>query len=320
MRNVECRPSGLATPEPNRATAAWSPASVLAALYLPGYPGPVPAPSRWPAVANAIRASAPDGCRDLSERLRRGGLSMEAFLLEDEARRRWAQRALDAGGALTAMDEAYPRTWLARLGSAAPPALWVEPRTDAGPLRPPRLPGWIGVVGSRSPHEADLRFAAGVAREAHRLGFGVVSGGAPGVDRAAIRGAGLAADTLEVLPCGIAVARVNGFGSAARWSASIAAPTAAFAGAMAMRRNVLVYGLGVATVVVRARFKMGGTWNGALEARRRRLGPILVQRDEGDLAHRALVALGAVPVETPEALEEALRAAPRQPSLFSSLG
>lgn len=310
---------------------------MLATLYLPGYPGPSPAPAGARAVVGAVRACPAPEWREVADRLRRAGRRLEAFVLEDETRRRWAERAVMLGEALTVMDEAYPSPWRERLGAAAPPALWVRTRALGHRAEDGRafagtagLIGgrWIGVVGSRSPDAADRRFAAAVAREASRLGFGVCSGAAPGTDRAAIRaavrtevGAGGDEDrTLEVLPCGVAVAAREGFPLSASVGLSLAAPDEAFSGPMAMRRNVLVYALGKATVVVRARFKAGGTWNGAIEAMRRRLGPILVRRDEDDLAHRALIALGGVPLDEPEQLGAALDAAPSQRSLFSSLG
>lgn len=300
---------------PDGAVGASRNAVLLAALYLPGYPGPTPAPTRWNAVAAAIRASAATDWPEVADRLRRQGHRLEAFVLEDEARRLWASRAVAAGKVLTAMDAGYPSRWLERLGSGAPPALWRRSR-GAGPGAGP----WISVVGTRAPTPADRWFAEAVAREAVRLGYGVGSGAAPGTDRAALRGLGAGAETLEVLPCGLAAAARAGFPVSARTALSLAEPSAPFSGPMAMRRNALVYALGQATIVVRARFKVGGTWNGAIEALRRRLGPILVRRDDDDAAHRALIALGGVPLADPAELEAALCASPSQGSLFSALG
>ena len=73
-------------------------------------------------------------------------------------------------------DGTYPDRLITVLGDAAPPMLY-----SAGPV------GWldiplIGVVGSRSVDEAGAEVAKGVAVVASRIGAGIVSGGAKGVD------------------------------------------------------------------------------------------------------------------------------------------
>ncbi|MEA2553228.1 MAG: hypothetical protein QOJ65_1404 [Fimbriimonadaceae bacterium] len=82
-----------------------------------------------------------------------------------------------------------------------------------------------------------------------------------------------------------------------------------------MERNALLYALGDAALIVRAQFKTGGTWHGAIDAHRRRLTRLIVREDPSNPAHRALVALGAVPLSRPEELALALRAGPMQGEL-----
>jgi hypothetical protein len=80
-----------------------------------------------------------------------------------------------------------------------------------------------------------------------------------------------------------------------------------------MERNALLYALAEYALVAHARFKQGGTWSGATDALRRRLCRLVVREDEGDLASRALAALGAVPLASPAGLGAALASAPMQP-------
>lgn len=109
-------------------------------------------------------------------------------------------RRLQARGAQAVLwgRPGYPRAVVEALGSAAPPALFLygKPRLLAGPH-------WA-IVGTRAPSQHGEAAARAVAREAVRLGAGVVSGGASGVDTAAheacIEAGGT---TVVVLPQGL---------------------------------------------------------------------------------------------------------------------
>ena len=83
-----------------------------------------------------------------------------------------------------------------------------------------------------------------------------------------------------------------------------------------MRRNALIYAMAEAAVIVHARFGEGGTWNGAIEARRRKICPLIV-RNDGTPAARALIALGACPIERPDDLRVALESPEAQGRFFA---
>ena len=76
-----------------------------------------------------------------------------------------------------------------------------------------------------------------------------------------------------------------------------------------MERNTLIYASSPLTVVVRPRFRAGGTWAGAVEAIRRRSSKTAVWGPEGDEAVEALIRLGAARMTDPLALSELFRAA-----------
>lgn len=109
---------------------------------------------------------------------------------------RWHTRAI---WVVSRADGAYPARLRKRLGEHAPPVLY-----GCGALEVLDMPGF-GVVGSRRVDEELLRYSEDVGSLAARAGWSVVSGGARGVDQAAMRGAleaggrvvGILADRLE---------------------------------------------------------------------------------------------------------------------------
>jgi len=240
---------------------------------------------------------------DAPRALRADGFREEALSLEIEDLIAEAERLVDSGSVLTAVDAGYPRRWIERLGQAAPPALWIQGKMPSETL--------IGIVGSRHIEPPIREFAFSIGEEAVRLGHAVVSGGAAGCDYAGAAGA-LAAGgaAVEILPHGI-----DHYSRIDRCGISVCAPDEIFSTASAMERNSLIYAGSEQTVVVHARFKAGGTWIGAVEANRKRLCPLVV-RDDGDQASRALIALGGIPIVSPNDLRAAVARIPSQKGLF----
>lgn len=95
---------------------------------------------------------------------------------------------------LTPDDPEYPQPLLDR--PSPPKVLWV----DGPPLSRARA---VAIVGSREPSLAAARFAEDLGERIASRGTTVVSGGAPGIDSAAHRGACKAGPTWVVLPCGL---------------------------------------------------------------------------------------------------------------------
>ena len=258
------------------------------------------------------------------ERLER--LLGRGFLLA-QAVERWRTRAI---WVLSRADADYPRRLKQRLGEDAPPVLYGC--GDATVLRA----GGLAVVGSRNVDEALIEYTGNVGRLAASAGRGLVSGGARGIDRAAMRGAldaggrvvGVLADGLEK------AAMLRDHREALMNERLVLVspydPAARFQVGHAMQRNKLIYALSDAALVVSSDYGKGGTWTGAVEQLDTlKLVPVHV-RANGEMG-RGLVALqerGATPwpePKTPAALEEILDAAsgegygsPGQPTLSAS--
>jgi predicted Rossmann fold nucleotide-binding protein DprA/Smf involved in DNA uptake len=250
---------------------------ICAALYLRGAPrSSVLSPRTWISIESILRqAAVPLGsaCRCLRE----AGLPEIAIALEERRLLTWAERQVRTGRVLTTVDDAYPGRWQSASG-LVPPAVWC-----VGPI--PRGPS-IGIVGTRSPTSPQIELSRTQAQLASKGGRFVLSGGARGIDREAQCAA---SEALVILPYGID--HYDG----SRSALSLCAPWEPFSTGLAMQRNAAIYLAAEQTVAIGARLRQGGTWHGALDALRRRLGKVIVPND-GSPAAAALLALGARPL------------------------
>lgn len=232
------------------------------------------------------------------------------FLLS-QAVERWHARAIWIAGT---SDDTYPSRIKSLLGDDAPPILYGCGETSL------LESGGLAVVGSRNVDEALVAYTEEIGRltaASHRT---LVSGGARGIDRAAMRGAldaggcvaGVLADSLERV---VLKREHRDFLMDGRLTViSPYDPTAGFNVGHAMQRNKLIYALADAALVVSSDFEKGGTWNGAVEQLEKlRFAPLYV-RTSGDI-NKGLEALrrkGALPWPNPaskESLDEVLESA-----------
>lgn len=203
---------------------------------------------------------------------------------------RWQRAGL---WVLTRSEPEYPRRLKERLRRKAPPVLF-----GCGNKKLLNARG-IAVVGSRHADSADVSFAANIGREAAECGSLVVSGGARGVDQAAMFGALTADGTV------IGVLADNLFRSAtsAKYRKHLMSgdltltspfnPEVRFFVGNAMARNKYVYCLAEEAVVVSSAYNNGGTWNGALENLKNEWTPLWIRRAESpESGNSHLVELG----------------------------
>ncbi|MCY3818736.1 MAG: DNA-processing protein DprA [Gammaproteobacteria bacterium] len=194
---------------------------------------------------------------------------------------------------LTRSDSGYPRRLKQRLRRRAPAVLF-----GCGDEKLFNGNG-IAVVGSRNATPDDIRFAEDIGRGAAARGRLVVSGGARGVDQAAMLGALHAGGTAV----GVLSDNLLRSATSARYRASLMSgdlalispfnPEARFRVGNAMARNKYIYCLAEEAVIVSSTPDRGGTWTGAVENLKREWVPLMVKRTEArDSGNPRLVELG----------------------------
>ena len=223
------------------------------------------------------------------------------FLLS-QAIERWQARAI---WVVSRADPDYPGRLKTQLREAAPAVLY-----GCGGATLLET-GGLAIVGSRHVDDALVEHTENIGRlsaQAHRT---VISGGARGIDQAAMRGAlqaggcavGVLADSLER----VALARDHREYLMDQRLALISPydPAAGFDVGHAMQRNKMIYALADAALVVSSDYEKGGTWAGAVEQLEKlHLVPVYV-RSNGD-AGKGLIALrekGALPWPDPPSPE-----------------
>ena len=157
----------------------------------------------------------------------------------------------------------------------------------------------IAVVGSRHARDADIHFAERIGRRAAECGELVVSGGAAGVDHAAMFGAlhgeGTAVGVLaeNLLRAATSTKYRKHLMSGDLALVSPFNPEARFVVGNAMARNKYVYCLAHDAIVVSSTPDSGGTWKGAVENLKKGWVPLSVKRTEAvDSGNPKLVELG----------------------------
>jgi predicted Rossmann fold nucleotide-binding protein DprA/Smf involved in DNA uptake len=227
---------------------------------------------------------------------------------------------------MTRSDEDYPFRLKSRLKYDAPPVLF-----GCG-NRQLLDRGGIAVVGSRDATEGDLGCASMLGGEMASQGYSVVSGGARGVDEAAMLGALEKEGTvIGVLPDNLLRDATS-----ARYRKGLMAknlvlvspynPEAGFNIGNAMARNKYIYCLSDAAVVVATSKDKGGTWSGAIEDLKRGWVPLWVKHHpDQDSGNAALVNQGARWLPSARILVSSLLAPgeppkthPAEPGLFDT--
>ena len=193
---------------------------------------------------------------------------------------------------LTRSDAAYPKRLKQRLRNNAPPFLFGVGNSQL------LNNGGVVVVGSRYVNEESLEYADALGAKAALAGVNVVSGGAKGIDEAAMLGAlSIEGTVIGVLADGLLKAATaqkwrNGLVNNNLVLVSPFYPEAGFNTGNAMARNKYVYCLSDAAVVVHSG-KNGGTWNGALENLKKGWVPVWVKpTGDTEAGNEEIVKLG----------------------------
>lgn len=237
------------------------------------------------------------GCAPVIEEKRLERLLGRGFLLS-QVLERWQSRSI---WVVSRADAEYPRRLKVRLREESPVVLYGC--GEIGLIES----GGLAVVGSRNVDDEITEYTMDIGRLSARAGRTVVSGGARGIDRAAMRGAveaggkvvGVLADSLE----STAMNRENRnlLIEGQLLLVSPYDPGAGFNVGNAMQRNKVIYALADAALVVSSDFNKGGTWSGAIQQLEKlRLVPVYVRSTgEASPGLDALKRKGAMPWPNP---------------------
>lgn len=238
------------------------------------------------------------------DRLKR--LVARGFLLS-QAIERWQARSI---WVVSRSDECYPARLKERLKDLAPLVLY-----GCGDSRILNT-GGLAVVGSRNAESTVLESATRIGELAARAERTIFSGGARGVDQAAMSGAleaggnaaGVLADSLE--RTALNRDHRNYLRDGQLVLVSPYDPQAGFHIGNAMQRNKLIYALADAALVVQSDYGKGGTWAGAIEQLEKlRLVPVYtLPHAQQDAAFESLGKKGALTWPNPSSPEEFMEA------------
>lgn len=200
-------------------------------------------------------------CQPIVDATRIHRLLERGFLL-GQVVERWQARAI---WVVSRADAEYPKRLKVRLKEDAPPVLY-----GCGDINQLEL-GGLSVVGSRNVTEDLIDYTMQVGHLAARAARMLISGGAKGVDQAAMRGAiesggqvcGVLADSLEKTVMNRENRNLLLDGQLVLTSPYD--PSAGFNVGNAMQRNKLIYALSDAALIVNSDLNKGGTWTGAVE-------------------------------------------------------
>ncbi len=246
-----------------------------------------------PDAADLMRA-----CQPVIDEVRLQRLLGRGFLLS-QVIERWQARAI---WVVSRADAEYPRRLKVRLREDAPAVIY-----GCGDMALLES-GGLAVVGSRHVDDSLIDYTMAVGRLAARAGRTLVSGGAKGIDQAAMRGAleaggkvsGVLADSLEKTTMNREHRNLLLDGQLVLISPYD--PSAGFNVGNAMQRNKLIYALADASLVVSSDLNKGGTWTGAVEQLDKlKLVPVYVRSTGGSSPGLdALRSKGALPWPNPQ--------------------
>lgn len=197
--------------------------------------------------------------------------------------------------AVTRSDLGYPKNLKKKLSNTCPPIFYY-----AGDLSLLERQ-YIGYVGARTVTNEDISFTIQTVRKTVSLGYGVVSGGAKGIDtisgNESLLNNGftveyLSDSLLKKLKKSDVIKNIQ---QRKLLLMSVSKPDAGFNVGMAMMRNKYIYAQSIGTVIIHSDLNKGGTWNGANENLKNNWCTTLCW-DYPHPGNQALIKNGAVPI------------------------
>ncbi|MCR4594228.1 MAG: DNA-processing protein DprA [Clostridiales bacterium] len=199
---------------------------------------------------------------------------------------------------VTRSDKEYPNRLKAVLKNTCPPLFY-----SCGDYNVYNR-SFIGFVGSRSTEKKDEDFTKTITNLFVEKGFGIVTGGANGVDQTAsleaINNGGL---VIEYLSNGLlqkikSREYIHAIRDGRLLLLSTSKPDAGFNAGIAMMRNKYIYAQSTGTIVVKSDYKKGGTWAGATENLKNKWCKEYCWADNKYPGNAELIKQGAIPIDS----------------------
>lgn len=204
---------------------------------------------------------------------------------------RWSRGGL---WVISRADPEYPKRLKKHLKHVTPPLLY-----GAGDRNLLDV-GGLAIIGSRDASETSLAFSREIATRCAHEGLGVVSGGARGIDSAAMQGATEAGGvTIGILANDLLKACLNRQNRMGLQDGNLVLispffPEAGFNAGNAMARNKYIYTMADQALVVDTAHGSGGTWAGATENIQHGWVPLYVRLETSSAGNTALVQQGGL--------------------------
>ncbi|MGN0603552.1 MAG: DNA-processing protein DprA [Oscillospiraceae bacterium] len=199
---------------------------------------------------------------------------------------------------ITRADKGYPKMLKNKLKGSCPPMFYYAGDLSLLERRT------VGFVGSRTVGDEDTSFTENMVDKINQHGFGVVSGGAKGIDSIS-SAASIANDSFCIEYISDSLTRkikkkevISNIQNGKLLIMSMAKPDAGFNAGIAMQRNKYIYAQSEATIVVKSDYNKGGTWGGATEALKKEYCPVLCHDHRQYPGNVGLIKLGAVPIDS----------------------
>ncbi|MBO4910841.1 MAG: DNA-protecting protein DprA [Lachnospiraceae bacterium] len=250
-------------------------------------------------------------CGDSVEQMTESDDERIAKLMERSGAIAFGREKLDQMGVriTTFVDDDFPHRLYEKLGDFCPPLLYVCGETSLLEQK------YVGYVGSRNIQGPDIGWTEERVKKNIHDGYGVVTGGAKGIDSVAANCAlNMGGKVILFLPDNIKEKLRESFVQKHIWDGNLLvyshiSPLAVKSRhsfvAAAMERNKYIYSLSSGTVVVRSDLKKGGTWSGAVEALKHHWATVFVWDNADYPGNQELIRMGARALSNDGSLKEA---------------
>lgn len=182
----------------------------------------------------------------------------------------------------------------------------------------------VGFVGSRKIDASDKIIVEKLVKKATSKGYGIVSGGAKGIDeissKIALENDGYVVEFLS----DSMIKKIKDINikkhvrNKKLLLCSVSSPEVGFNVGLAMMRNKYIYLSSNGTIVIKSDYKKGGTWSGAVENLKKNYSQIYCIENE-NIGNKELIKIGAIPINDDwnfELKEKLIKKENNQLSLF----